>query len=300
VTYNGPTDDYRAMSLSGFVVGYWFDPSGAPQAIKTDMSYERRVSIGCSADAQAAVPAFFFTRYRWNTTLNSCEVQGDLDTLITPPERSYNWTYNSIITVTEEIKLSLIVGTEVSSASLRYEYEYRSEMDVLSDIVPPQGFGGFAGLSGAINRAERLFLNDVMVDELIYPVEVAGVGVGPIKMAFDRNNTFAGAVPSQWLPALAESFHSIGASRPAAALRLYWLSNRLVGLREIVRGTTGVVVNGPVTRNNYGPTAYPGGVNPTEYNSLAMIGGSVRALYGARSPLTGAMTLGQLEKVVYI
>lgn len=302
ITRTGPVEDLREMELMGFVVGYWFDPStGAPQAVKTDMRYERRVEIDFEFDVQAVVPAFFFTKYKWNPTLGVCEVQGDLDTFQEPAGMSYRWVGRSSIVTTENIELALIVGGEVSRAALRYEYEWVADYDVEAPTAPGQGERLFPVLpSGVLNQAERLFLNDELVDERVYPVSIAAPGIGPTKMAFDRDNTFASGVAAQWLPGVVQSFHTMGNDRPAAALRLYWLSNHLVGLREIVRGTNGAEITGPVTRNNYGPTAYPGGVNPTEFNSLAMIGTSIRPLYGARSPLTGAMTLGQLDKVVYI
>lgn len=302
VTRTGPINDTREMELNGFVVGYWFNPgSGQPQAVTTDMRYKRRVEIAFDFDVQAVVPAFFFTRYKWNPTTEACEVEGDLDTLLTPAGMSYRWLGSSSIVTTEEIELALIVGEEVSRAKLRYEYEWRADYDVLASTAPGQGVRVFPTLpSGTLNQVERLFLNDALVDELIHPVSIAAPGIGPVKMIFDRNNTFAGAEPEQWLPSVAQSFHSIGDDRPAVAVRLHWLSNHLVGLREIVRGTNGAVVSGPATRNNYGPTAYPGGVNPAEFNSLAMSGARILPLYGARSPLTGAMTLGQLDKVAYI
>lgn len=302
VTRSGPVNDTREMELNGFVVGYWFNPStGQPQAVTTDMRYKRNVEIAFDFDVQAVVPAFFFTRYKWNTTLEACEAEGAIDSLQNPADMSYRWLGNSSIVTTEEIELALIVGEEVSRAKLRYEHEWQAEYNVLAPTAPGQGVRLFPVLpSGTLNQVERLFLNDELVDELIHPVSIAAPGIGPVKMIFDRDNTFAGAVPEQWLPSVAQSFHTIGDSRPAVAVRLYWLSNHLVGLREIVRGTNGELVNGPVTRNNYGPAAHPGGVNPAEFNSLAMTGSSIRPLYGARSPLTGAMTLGQLDKVVYI
>lgn len=305
VTRISPTNDTREMELTGFVVGHWFNPSaGQVQAVTTDMRYKRQVQIADDYDVQAVVPAFFLTRYKWNATTETCEVEGDEDNLRPPVDVSYRWLGSSSVVTAEEIELALIVGgNEISRAKLRYEHEWLAAHNVLSPFAPGQGEIAFPVLpSGTLNRVERLYLNDHLVDELIHPASIAAPGndIGSVKMLFDRANTFSTAAPEQWLPSVAQSLHSIADNRPAAGVRAQWLSNHLVCLREIVRGTNGSSPTGPATRNNYGPTAYPGGVSSAEFNSLAMVGNRIRPIYGARSPLTGALTLGQLDKIVYV
>ena len=292
-----PPADYtqtRSASLSGYIVGWWFDSSGIPQAVTLDVSYTRTIGTIAAAEGIGSPPETSKQRYKY-TDIGpaSCIPNGGsviiIGNAVTPC--SYIWSGESVRSTAEELEVVLRVGgAEVDRSLTRYEHQCTYTV---------QGASPFKAIpSGAVySSSERLLLGGEVIDSRVFPAETNQYfGIGASKSVLDPTDLFTITAQKSFLLGLLSSSHSLGAGRPVVSRKLHWFSNHLVCLRETVLEH----VAGNTTLNRYGFTAHPGGVTAEKINSLAMLGKKPARIYGSRSPLTGEILLGETGPVTHI
>lgn len=283
----------RSASLTGFIAGWWFDPSGNPQAVTLDLSYTRTIDTIATAEGTGNPAQIFKQRNKYISAGPVCIPNGGYELIneTGPNPYSYDWAGESVRTTTEEFEVVLRVGGEEIDRSLtRYEHQCSFTIDNTSRYLsaPP----------GAVyTSSERLLLNGVEVDSRALPTYPdITFGIGESKSLLDPTDLFSISDQTSFLLGRLSSNHSLDAGRPVVSRKVHWFSNHLVCLRERVLERTG----GPATLNRYGFTAHPGGVTTEKIDSLVMLGANPRRIYGARNPLTGEILLGETDQVTHI
>lgn len=289
----------REAELTGYIVGWWFEPGGTPQPITADYRYTLTSDysfsgVGVGDPSQVIVQPYVL--YSGTCIPHS----GASYTEVTG---SYNWTCESVQTTTEEIEITLRVGgTEIDTHVIRYEGENKqSEVSTSGIVIIPGGITGPVGTTATNSVKQVLKLDGVEIDR----VETSASSGAPFQLfnsspvrRIDTTNRFvSGGLTYQWLPVLAHGDHKLGSGYGKIwGCKLHWWSNRLICLRE-------EFTDGPDFKiiDRYGFTAYPGGVTGSRIDATVLLpSGHAAPLYGALNPFGGAPLLGQTDKITYI
>lgn len=288
----------RTASLTDHVLGGWLDDVGEPVLVTCDIEYsfEATHSMDCHRPATPDEEKVF----RYYEQFGVCGLDGNWsdDQYNVEGVFSASGTYGA--STTERITFALKVdGTAVDEYVLEHLFV---ESVVLFGTVAPEDS---INTNGALTRTYTLKLNDEVVDE-----HVVSVPDGPDTPAFSRNLLVAplldvsarfGIEPlEQWLPAAAVATHRLRdiAEGQAVQVAPHWWSNTMVCLATRLRPWPFTAGGG--TRK-YGPTAHPGGV---EAGSITVTAPSSTVppppRFGARSSLTGAVTVGHAQRIQYV
>lgn len=284
----------RNANVMGYILGWWFDDAGDPQAVTLDITYTRTITTTATAEGVGNPAQIRRQHYKYISAGPVCAPNGGSYSINGSGQDafSYDWDGESSRATVEELEVVLrVAGAEVDRSLTRYEHQstYTVTGSSQSLRTPP----------GAVySRSERLLLNGTEIDSRTLPDQTdLQFGIGVVRSVLDPNDLFTiGGAPRDWLIGLARTRQSIDAGRPIVSRQPTWLSNHLVCLQETVVEYDG----GPATINRYGFTAHPSGATSEKITSLVMQGAKPKPLYGARNPLTGEVLLGQTEKVTFI
>lgn len=294
----------RQASLSDAVIGGWLE-DGEPVLVTCDIDYSFEAEHRMNCQRSATTDREIVTRY-----LLSGGACGPED-ITRPGPYDVAGVFDSVggygATTVERITYTLkAAGVELDEFTI--EYVFDEEATLYGSSTPP------ANGSASIVRTYTLKLNGAVVDEFASPSPAAtdtpAFGRNLlVQSLFDPFNQF-GVVPvREWLPTAAGSEFRLpeitGTDgtiyRPSVAVQVapHWWSNNMVCLATRVRPWNPPSVGGG--SRTYGPTAHPGGIEP---GSITVTAPSTLTppppRFGARSPLTGAITLGNTQRIQYV
>lgn len=300
------TSGVREAKLLDSVIGWWF-LDGALQPVTMDIEYKLTATFETQGGSVGTVPQVRISKYAPGGggcapvsaanggsysfepgvfTFSGTTVRSTTERLIRRLKVG-GTLIDTAELVYEDINTRVLSGSENSSAEEAYRYNLVS---------------GMPGVEVDSVWTRRLLVDGVEIDGDTVAESGDTIGFGlngfsPVR-AIDSSNRFAGGDPvTYWLPLLT------GGSLPPdiATLKWFcnpqWLSNHLVCLLRQQAPYAGSSGRSFI----YGATAYPGGVSAGQISSPAPSPGlSAPPLYGAHDPLTGAVLLGQSEKVTFV
>lgn len=294
----------RTASLEGHVLGGWLDASGAPVLVTCDIAYhfEADHHMSCQRSSQVDKEEVF----RYLEFGGQCGLDGSWG------DQQYNvagvfasnGSYGA--STVERITYTLKVGG-VAVDEYVIEHLFEEQAQLYGSSTPPMSG------SAAITQTYTLKLNDQVIDQFVSP-SPAGPDTPAfgrnllVKAVLDRNNRFGQEPVEQWLPVAAASEHRllevIGGDGtqygPSVAVQLapHWWSNNMVCLATRQRPWQLSLGGGTRT---YGPTAHPGGVVAGSITVTAPSNSQPPPpRFGARSPLTGTVVIGQTQRIQYV
>ena len=294
----------REASLVGHVLGGWLDSDGNPVLVTCDIEYRFEAEHRMSCGRNATVDRETVTRYLLSGGAcgpESITRPGPYDVAgLFESEGSYG------ATTVERLVYSLKVD-DVLLDEFSVEYVFDEEAVLYGSSTPP------ANGSASLVHTYTLKLNDEVVDEFASPSPAASDTPAfarnlLVRSLLDPANRFGVDPVEQWLPLAAtreiklpEVTGTDGTEYgPSVAVQLtpHWWSNNMVCLATRQRPWQLSLGGGTRT---YGPTAHPGGVVP---GSITVNAPSTTIppppRFGARSPLTGLVTVGHEQRIQYV
>lgn len=295
----------REAALVDQVIGYWFAPNDTPQPVTLSLGYRLEADYTASGSSVAEINRELVQRYTGSGGSN-CGPQTLPGDDVYDIEGEFTWSGSMQQLTRERLTWQLKVGGAlIDESELIYEDIFTSE---LSGTAP--GYDNNGNLSPSTDTVQsstwvrRLVADGEVIDSVTdagsHDGALFGVTAFTPGRTFDDSNRFMGSDPvSYWLPITAGSLHGmpVGIRTKVWACDAHWWSNDLVCLLRRLRpypGSAGQSLN-------YGVTAYPGGVTSSPIAVPApspTISASPR--YGARSPFTGELLLGQTTKVTFV
>lgn len=299
----------RTAAIEGYVLGGWLDANGDPVLVTCDIEYrfEAEHRMSCQRTAQTDREEVF----RYTSVGGQCGLDGSWGDQQYNVAGEFNSAGSYGASTTERITYTLRAGgAEVDTYAIEYIYDQSAQLGGPVSSPPDAVTSGRA--SAVVTHT--LKLNEVLLDQIVVtqadvtdtPVFARNLLVQPL---LDVLNRFGVQPVEQWLPTAAASEHKLPEvtaadgtiRRPSVVVQMapHWWSNNMVCLAKRQRPWQQSSIGGGA--RTYGPTAHPGGI---EAGSITVTAPSALTppppRFGARSPLTGAITLGNTQRIQYV
>lgn len=293
------TTGVRAATLLDNVIGWWF-VDGVPVPVTLDIEYELKEEHDLAGSAAGASPRIRIARYvKSGGQCVPSPYPGDVEAYNS--NGSFVFSGTMARSTTERLTRRLKVGgVLIDTAEIVYEKQTTETLGG-SGLLYESGDAPDGGTLDILT-VQRLRVNGEVIDSHTATSSGANVGFGladtyAITRALDTSNRFESVNPvAYWLPLLSGGSLPADVASVKWSCRVHWWSNHLVCLlsrKSPYSGLTGLSLL-------YGHTAYPGGVTGPISAPAPSPAENAQYLFGAHDPLTGAVLLGQSEKVTYV
>ena len=287
------TTGNRKASVKGYVLGYWYAPSGERQAVTLDITYDLTSDFLAEGVGTGSPPRVI----EIEQALGAGSVCAPTTTVELIEDGSYEWQWEATHTTSEDLLIVLRVGgTEIDRQAMRYEYSQVQEYKKRGPVGVNNGPGAS---DGTVTTESRLLLNGEVFDS-VSAESPSGSGLSALispTRRIDPTSRFDSGPPNDWLTGLSTTDIRLDDGYTHIwRCYVHWWSNHLVCLREETKSLPNLRLN-----DRYGFTAYPGGVTATRITSNAPSAfAHAPPLYGSRNPLTGFVELGKTQPFSFV